>query len=259
MKILLTVIAIGEKYVEEYNNLFRKSHEAYANKNGYDFKLITEYLDNTVKPTIGSILFSKFLVCSQDWSNDYDYIVFIDADIFININSPPIHLNEFNGCIGIVDEYSQPTPELRIIFQQRHNWETSGSDYYKIHGNFNITTDKVLNAGLIVMQPSIHRKFLEELYNKYIKKAEDHPCGYHFEQCVLGYELHVNNLFKVLDNRFNAIWAIGRHFGSTIEDYLNNNYFIHFAGHTDYHKVLYLYTINKSTIDSCILDKAIED
>ena len=38
MKVLLVTLAIGQKYLEEYNQLFRKSQETYALKHGYDFK-----------------------------------------------------------------------------------------------------------------------------------------------------------------------------------------------------------------------------
>ena len=37
MKVCLTTICIGERYLAQYNALFRPSQEAYAQRHGYDF------------------------------------------------------------------------------------------------------------------------------------------------------------------------------------------------------------------------------
>ena len=43
MKVLLVTIAIGQNYLDEYKNLFYESQINYARKNGYDFKVITDF------------------------------------------------------------------------------------------------------------------------------------------------------------------------------------------------------------------------
>ena len=92
MKVLLVTIAIGNQYLRQYELLFKTSQENYAKKCGYDFKVITDFLDKDKDNKYNStISFNKILVCSQEWSNNYDFIIFVDADILININSPPIH------------------------------------------------------------------------------------------------------------------------------------------------------------------------
>jgi hypothetical protein len=239
MKCLLVTIAIGEKYLREYNNLFYKSQKKYALKNGYDFKVITEFLDKTNQDKC-SISFNKILVCSQEWSNDYDFIIFIDADILININSPPIHnYIDYEGFIGIIDEYSQPSKERRLQIQQKMGWEVSAVDYYKLCG-LDIQTDMVFNSGVLVLQPKIHGYFLQYIYNKYIKQAKNHYRGFHFEQSCIGYEIQKQKLYKVIDNRFNALWCLTKLDNIkniTLNNYFNDNYFIHFAGQTDYDKV----------------------
>ncbi len=90
MKVLLVTVAIGEQYLKQYYNLFYESQYNYAIKNGYDFKVCTDYLDK-VHQHKTTVSFNKVLVCSQEWSANYDFIIFIDADILININSPPLH------------------------------------------------------------------------------------------------------------------------------------------------------------------------
>lgn len=194
--------------------------------------------------SVGSILFSKFLLCSQEWSSDYDFIIFIDADIFININSPPIHINDFGNNIGMVDEFSQPTLEERVKIQREHNWETTGGEYYKNKANVDIETNLLFNAGLMVFQPKIHRLFLEQVYNKYIKLAEDHVWGYHYEQAIIGYEIQINNIFKILDNKFNLIWPLTGRYYKTLNECYENNYFIHFCANSDRRPVKELDLLN---------------
>ena len=165
MKVLLVTIALGDKYLEQYNNLFQQSQQDYAFKCGYDFMVITNFLDKNIKH-YSTVSFNKILVCSQDWSVNYDFIIFVDADIFININSPPIHnYIDYGNCIGIIDEYTQPSKERRINIQRKMGWETSATEYYKLCG-FDIETDMVFNSGVLVLQPKLHRDFLQNIYNK---------------------------------------------------------------------------------------------
>jgi hypothetical protein len=217
-----------------------ESQRKYALKNKYDFKVITEFLDDTYKYSHMSLYYQKILVCNQEWSNDYDFIIFIDADIFININSPGIHnYINYDDCIGIIDEYSQPSRERRINIQKKMGWESSATEYYKLC-DFNINTDMVFNSGVLVLQPKKHRVFLQDVYNNYIKKSILHKRGPHYEQTSLGYELQVNNNFKVLENKFNALWAlikIDNIENKSLDSFFNENYFIHFAGRCDINRV----------------------
>ena len=245
MKVLLVTIAIGEKYLQEYETLFKKSQEEYAKKYGYDFKVVTEFLDKNIQNK-STISFNKTLVACQEWSTDYDFIIFIDADIFININSPPIHnYIEYGNCIGVIDEYSQPSKEKRLNIQRINGWETCATDYYKLSG-FDIQTDMVLNSGVLVLQPKLHGTFLQKIYNDYVIQSISSPRGFHFEQSCVGYELQKAKKYKILDNKFNAIWNLTKSDDPNInlEDYFTQNYFIHFAGHVDYHKVNLLNNIH---------------
>jgi len=238
MKILLTTLAIGDKYLEQYKKLFYDSQYNYALKHGYEFKVITEYLDPNLKNN-DTISFNKILVCNQNWSNHYDLIIFIDADILINKNAPPIHtFIDYGDCIGIIDEFSQPTTEKRIQLQKRMGWEKNASEYYKLCG-FDINTSISFNSGVLVLQPKLHNQLLVNIYNKHVLQSINHPRGLHFEQSAIGYEIQKANAFKVLDNKFNAVWGIYKLDNPTtnLQEFFNNNYFIHFAGKLDYDKV----------------------
>jgi hypothetical protein len=230
--VLLVTIAIGERYLQQYNNIFRKNHEMYAKKNDYDFKVITDYLDKSMTH-VDAITFNKTLVCSQEWSNEYEYIVLIDADILINMMSPAIHSSiNFENKIGIVNEYSQPTMEVRLQIQRMMGWEPDAKGYYKL-AQLDIDTKMVFNTGVMVLQPRIHKEFLENIYKKYVKKSINHYRRYHYEQSCIGYELQKNNNYKILDNKWNTIWPLYKIVGSQLELIFIQNNFIHFTGHVD--------------------------
>lgn len=244
-KILLATIVIGDKYINEYNILFRKSHELYAKKHEYDFKIITNFLETKLsKSHKSTISFQKILIGCQEWSSNYDYIIIIDADILINTNAPQIPIDILNEKMGLVNEYSQPSEYERLAIQIRMNWERTPTEYYKLGDpSFNIDTDLLLNTGFIIVQPSIHSILLKEIYNKYIGMSINHIRGFHFEQAAIGYELQKKNIFTVMDNKWNAIWSLNKlskKYSVSLQQFYNNNYCIHFAGHVDYNLISFL-------------------
>ena len=231
-KTLLVTIAIGDKYLQKYNNIFRKNHEMYAKKHDYDFRVITDFLDKSISH-VDAITFNKTLVCSQLWSHEYDYIILIDADILINMMSPAIHSSiDFENKIGIVNEYSQPTNETRIEIQNMMGWEPDANGYYKL-AQFDIDTKMVFNTGVMVFQPKIHREFLDKIYNKYARNSINHPRRYHYEQSCIGYELQKEKNYKIMDNKWNTIWPLYKMVGSQLESIFRENNFIHFTGNID--------------------------
>lgn len=243
MKVCLTTICIGEKYLQEYNTLFRPSQEKYAKKCGYDFKVITDYIDkNFTHPH--TICMQKQLICSLEWAQSYDFIICIDADIIINENTPTIH-NEYNfgNKIGVVNQ-SQPTLQARIEGQIHKGYEVTAKDYYKLKSDHSIETDHIINGGLMVWQPKIHKNFLKNVYEKYIENQINHPAGYHYEQSVIGYEIQINNMHYFMDMKWNALWANNKYYFNTmkkqpltLQEFYDANYFTHLAGHCDYHLI----------------------
>ena len=240
MRVLLVTLAIGSDYYAFYRFTFMKSQEAYAKRHGYDFHVMTHFpevsfLKKDIQQNRGNITMHKILVCSQEWSENYDFIVFIDADILIHPDAPPIHsCMDFGDTIGIVDEFSQPTPERRIALQAKNGWETSATEYHALCG-FQLDTPYALNTGVLVLQPKKHRDLLEQIFSRYISECGLHPRGDIYEQTAIGYELQKANCFTRLPNKFNTLWAI--HKWDTpelnLKEFFDNTWFLHFAGKVD--------------------------
>lgn len=230
-KVLLVSIAIGEAYLREYNALFRPSHERYAKRHGYDFKVITDWIKGPhVRDTTS---FQKILV--PGIFLEYDYVIFVDADILINPEAPQIHLEIASEGIGCVDQWVQPDGR-RLEIARRQGWETSAADYYKLAG-FTISVDKVINTGVLVFQPALHKGICNEIYANYINNCIGHRRGFHYEQSAIGYMLQSERMVKLLDVRWNAIWPLAAAIGGDLERFCRNNWFIHFAGGCDWAKV----------------------
>ena len=234
MKICLVSLAIGEMYLKGYDAIFRPSHEAYARRHGYDFRVVSEYLDEDLLHK-DLISFQKALVFSQAWSYDYDLIIFVDADIIINMNSPAIHTVCDPDRINMVNEFAQPTKELRRDLQQRSGWETTATEYYKLSG-FNIETDIAPNTGVIVASPKLHGTYLRNIYEIYKEPAINHKRGYIYEQSAIGYCVVRDSKYAPLPNRWNGLWMVNNFINPSLDliEFANATYFIHFAGYFDY-------------------------
>jgi hypothetical protein len=234
--VAIVTFAIGETYLAEYNKLFRPSVTDYCKRNNYDLFVLEDYLDNTMKHK-DMISLNKLLVCNQEWTKGYKFIVILDADILINPLAPAIHTFMDNEKkIGIIDEYSQPNPMARLELQKANGWETSAHDYYKLCA-FDLDTTKVLNGGLLVCNPKLHGEFLYQVYERYKGNQIGHYRGYHYEQSCTGYEIQKANMYNLLSNKFNTIWPLYKPFGVNLKDLYNNSWFLHFAGHCDYDSI----------------------
>ena len=221
MKVCFGVICIGQSYIDEFNRLFKPSLVAYTTKYGYDLKVFTDYLSTERHHSL--ISFQKALIPSQECMKEYDLIVVIDGDIFINNGAPPIHTIDLQGKVGIVNELTQLGDEVKII-RSRISVPEEPTEYYKKSG-FDVTDQVYLNTGLILCTPQ-HAEFLKSIYTAYCTSAIDHPRGFHYEQSCIGYELSKNKMYTLIPNEWNHIYL----FSIILNRHSPNAWFVHFAG-----------------------------
>jgi hypothetical protein len=220
MKVCLGIISIGRTYTEEFERLFKPSVLSYCQKYGYDLKVFTNFLDpNHTHPD--TISFQKCLV--PTFLMDYDLVVVLDADIYIESAAPAIHFHELNGKIGIVDEVSQTSPAgyqkmIDIGFADR------AEKYYKLAG-FELATPHILNTGVMICDPKVHAQYLKGIYEKYVDKSVGHPRKFHYEQACIGYEMQIGQMYTLIGNAWNFIFV---HSQITKEPVIS--YFLHLAG-----------------------------
>ncbi len=229
--ILLVTVAIGEHYLQEYNRLFRASHELYAKRHDYDFQVVTDWIAGPKMRDTTS--FQKILVASK--FPEYDYVIFVDADILIHPEAPAIHLEIDGENIGCIDQWGQPNGR-RLEIAQRHGWETSATDYYALAG-FKLDTNKVINTGVLVFQPALNAGICKEIYKLWVERSIGHKRGFHFEQSAIGFTLQSERMVKWLDVYWNGIWPLAKAIGTDFKEFCSEHWFIHFAGGVDWAKV----------------------
>jgi hypothetical protein len=220
MKVCVGILSIGKTYLAEFERLFKPSISKYCARHGYDLRIMTDFLD-PVRKHPNTISFQKCLV--PDQLREYDLVVVLDADIYIESDAPAIHTLELNGKIGIVNEVAQSSQQgyehmIAIGFAD------SPPKYYGLAG-FDLDTDAILNTGLMICNPANHADYLRSVYDQYVDTSVGHPRGFHYEQACIGYRLQTDTLFQLIPNAWNFVYVHSQMTQERVPCY-----FVHFAG-----------------------------
>jgi hypothetical protein len=238
-KFAVCVITIGDEYIKFYEKYFKKSHERYCKKYGYDLFIITEFLDSNPEHQKNEhITYQKFLIAGYQPIQDYDYVLILDADIYIMAHAGP--LTEISDLckenIAGVDEGADPSVEIREIINRIKEWPISVKDAYKsvLPSDISFLSNISINSGFLLFQPKLHKEFFLRAYEKWI---EIKPCFAHREQFGISYELQIQDKLYVCDKRWNRLWYVLTHnpFQNVLDakvfftTFLPQTYCIHFV------------------------------
>jgi hypothetical protein len=248
----LVTLAIGASFRERWAQVCQPNWQTYADRHGYDLLCIQEPLDTSPLARKRSPAWQKCLILSQDFSQDYERIVWVDLDILLNPHAPDIAAGVPLEQVGAVDEYSIPTRALHqtTLAKLYHYWESIGTpyihnltpeSYYRVYG-FEQGFSHVVQTGVMVLSPSPHRNILEFVYHTY----EDKGYTWNYEMRPLSYELLKAGCVHWLDPRFNYLWGLYQaiyypflmdnphsvHLPACLDQARRHTYFLHFAGDT---------------------------
>jgi len=242
MRIAIVIFVIGDYYIQQFNNKFKNTLSEYCSKYDYELILLNENIKNEPNMERKKFYWQRMLI--PDKFSDYDYVVSMDSDIFVNPDSPPIPFGEIpEGKIAAINERKYfGNYEWREKIQVKCGWEKTGKEWYALSGENKNYNDHI-NAGFVIYQPKYHGKMFKELYenniNNYMKYHQD-------DQSIISSFLIDNNLIYWLDERFNKLWYFWKeifypNFNSLpdnlrkmyIQNFISLNYFTHFTGHTD--------------------------
>lgn len=211
-KKLIVTIAIGEKYFRTWKKSCEKNWQQYADQHGYDLLCIDRPLDTSTRAQQRSPAWQKCLILSQDFSQEYERIVWVDSDILINtISAPDIITGVPVDKVGAVDEWRKPTREIyaQTLARMYESWKTSAiknptaQEYYTAWG-LPDGFDEVVQCGVLVLSPQHHRHLLETTYYGYEEKGGRE---WHMEMRPLSYELLKAKAVHWIDYRFNLMWV----------------------------------------------------
>ncbi len=213
MKKAIVTITIGEKYENMFNRYCKENWQKYCEKYNYDLIVINHYLDNSDRAKERSPAWQKLLILSQEWSNNYDQIVWIDSDVVINNKrAKDITLLIKKDKVGMVDSYSVPTKELNFLAKQKQykHWKENEIEYidnlkpyqyYETRGFKGKNFNKVAQTGVFVCSRNYHREIFEKIYYNYedINKTP----SWNYEMPAMSYELIKAKMVQWIPIEFN--------------------------------------------------------
>lgn len=253
MRTALITLTIGDRYEMNWKDICGPGWLAYAERHGYDVIALNQALDPSRRAQMRSPAWQKCLVLRPEIAGGYDRVVWLDADILINPDAPPITDGVPLEKIGAMDESvfpsveenraywnlvaaqhgkSTPTVELCRAAQNPRHW----------HAFWGLPSrgDHIVQTGVLVLSPTHHRGILEHVYHNYDDKG---AAAYNYEMRPLSFEIQERKLPYWIDSRFNALLPfllVPAHarrpiqtqieLVQTIRSYLAGNYFLHFAG-----------------------------
>jgi hypothetical protein len=217
VKKAIVTLAVGSKYQRNFDVNCRGNWEVYCKKFGYELIVISEQLDASERAQKRSPAWQKLLILSQDWSVQYDRIVWIDSDIIINNGIAP---DVSESCpiekVGAVESGSIPTKEISKIVSERmrRQWEKDGvkflnnptpGSYYTSRGIPGGELNEIVQTGVVVSSPRHHREIFQRIYNSY---EDTHGAEWNYEMPAMSYELLKAGVVHWLPAPFNHV--IGR-------------------------------------------------
>ncbi len=242
MKIGIVIFLIGDNYISKFNNKFKSTLVQYCDKYKYELIILNDYIKNEPNMDRKKFYWQRMLIPEK--FIDYDFIVSLDSDIYVNPNSPPIPFEQIpEGKVAAVNERKYfGNYEWRESVQIKCGWERTGKEWYALSGENKDYNDHI-NGGFVIYQPKYHAKIFKELYenniNNYMLYHQD-------DQSIISSFIIDNNLVYWLDERYNKIWFFWKqifypNFDSLphnikqqyIHNFMNLNYFTHFTSHID--------------------------
>jgi hypothetical protein len=194
----IVTLAIGEEFAERWHRLCEENWRRYADRHGYDLICVEQPLDTSERAQSRSPSWQKLLLLGQPFAENYDRIVWVDADVLFGREARPIADLGPRHLVGAVDEIGMERPDVRRLLHP-----DPPSEYLEL--GFSETFDQMVQAGVLVLSPEHHREVLERVYEEY----EDGPKTV-FEMRPLSYELLREGLVHWLDPRFNMLWFVYR-------------------------------------------------
>ena len=213
MRKAIVTLAIGFCYEKIFDDLCRLNWQKYCEKYGYDLIVLRHPLDDSERARRRPPAWQKLLILSQQWSNKYDQMVWIDTDIFINNSAAPdivkhIPIEKVAG----VEAYSIPTKHIYEVGLRRSydNWKRlcipfmenmNPRDYYNNRNiKSDVQIDKVFQSGVFVCSPKYHKDIFEHIYYSYENKFGPE---YNYEMPAFSFEIIKNDFQYWIEPYFN--------------------------------------------------------
>lgn len=255
-KAAIVTLAVGEKHRAIFERV-RPTWQAYAERHGYALLAVTEPLDRSAAAQARSPAWQKLLILEPELAGRYERVIWLDADIVINVDkAPDLLAGVAPDRIGAVArDASRPlasalslapgVPDMVEALEFRTGAKPPhAADYYAAYG-LNDPGDFV-NTGVLALAPAHHRDLFQRLYRETFGKPD--PLN-QYEQPHLAHAILADGRLHALDRRFNRLWfdEMCAHYPFLlchdehdrgwdslvhlcVQSAFVNSYFLHFAG-----------------------------
>jgi hypothetical protein len=210
-KSAIVTLTVGENCLNYWKRYCQANWSAYASRHGFDLIQLAQPLDTSARAGLRSPSWQKCLILSQDFSRNYQRIVWIDADVVINPRAPSILDGVPDDKVGAVISGAYILDDLKPLLLERLRgksyptgparplWEADQRTYYALFGLDDGLSD-IVQGGVLVLTPDVHAPLLEKVYHA------DYPDHGTYEQIPLSHTLQRANQFHALDSRFNTVF-----------------------------------------------------
>ena len=228
----IVTLAIGDRYLQHWKHTCEANWRAYAARHGFDVICIDKPLDDSERARKRSPAWQKCLVLSQEFSQRYERIVWIDSDILINNQAAPavdagVPLEKVGAAEEFTYAHEAGTEPHQLLERLYSYWgkaviNYAAEEYYTNYGLPN-GFNHVVQTGVLVMSPRHHRALLEKVYYEYEEKGAPE---WNYEMRPLSYELLKANEVHWIDPRFNLVWtyALFLHYPFLLNHHLDNSF-----------------------------------
>ena len=212
----LVTLALGDDFQRFWARTCRSGWLRYAQKHHYDLICFTEPLDESMRARARSPSWQKCLIPDHPLCRGYERLVWLDADIAINPHSAPCLVAQVpEGKIGGTDAYAFLSRDMHDHLYEAYLRMAPAmgrapvvcrtpAEYYRAFGIEN-DLDDVIQCGLLVMTPELHREPFRACYERYDEKVDAHGYRFNLEMRPLSYEIVSRGLHHFIDQRFNLI------------------------------------------------------
>ena len=175
MKTAVYALVVGSRFECLFRDYVFTSWQAYCQSHGYELVVFRKPLAEPGK----SLAWQKLFVLRQPELSHFEKIIWVDSDIIIKANSPPIEVPA--GRIG----YTVDPPRSQSV-----------ADWY---AQFNLPpANEVVQTGVICLEPQ---------HDEILRRALQYPDTIMYEMPALSKCLSESGLGYRLDPRFNALIA----------------------------------------------------
>lgn len=207
MKRALVTLAVGDVYLTAFHKYCLDSWYSYGQRHGYDIIVITELPDNSERALNRSPAWQKCLVGESQLVQQYEQVVWLDADIVINsFKSPCVCQGIATDKVAAVDDNSVPSYALHSLVKRRMEQVYGITDSGMPYRTRGISTEhnRVVQTGVLVFSPRHHQWLFRKVYDQYEDLGDPSK---NYEMFFLSHELLQNNMVQWLDYRFNfTVW-----------------------------------------------------